>query len=170
MSDDDKGVYGSISKYAVSKVADKEAYSDLRDVAASCALNFPFDANDATLAFNSECREGENEFMEVNYGGDPKAKHQTGKRAGEWKFRTFLPNSYSSSKTELVKGLQAGIDPTGLGKSALNKARTAQTKVERTVEERFEDYLGKLARHIIGIDDDGLRQHYRETALRRLST
>lgn len=170
MSDDEKGVYGSISKYAVSKVADKEAYSDLRDVAANCALSFPFDANDAALAFNNECREGEADFMEVNYGGDPEAKHTSGKRAGEWKFRTFLPNSYSSSKSELVKGLQAGIDPAGLGKTALNKARVASTKVERTAEEKFEDYLGKLERVIESIDDAVLRQNYRETAIRRLST
>ena len=170
MSDDDKGVYGSISKYAVSNVADKEAYSDLREVATAAAASFPYQPDDAAIAFNNECRDGENEFMEVNYGSDPEAKHTSGKRAGEWKFRTFLPNSYCSSKTELAKGLQAGIDPAGLGKSALNKARLASTKTERTAEEQFEDYLGKLARVIDGIDDASLRQQYRETAIRRLST
>lgn len=170
MSDDEKGVYGSISKYAVSKVADKEAYADLRDVAVGAICTFPNSPDDAANVFAIECREGETEFMEVNYGSDPEAKHQTGKRTGEWKFRTFLPGSYSSSKSELVKGLQAGIDPAGLGKTALNKARVTSTKVERTVEEKFEDYLGKLERVIESIDDAFLRQEYRVKASRRLST
>lgn len=169
MSDENNGVFGSISKYAVSTVADKEAYTDLRDVAVEALKTFPrFD--DAAETFRTECEAGETEFMEINYGSDPDAKHVSGKRNGQWKFRSYLPNSYSSSKTELVKGLEAGIDPAGLGKSDLNKQRTETTKAERTVEEKIADYVGKLNRAINSIDDANQRQAQRQQAIRSLST
>lgn len=168
-NDENTGVFGSISKYAVSTVADKDAYTDLRAVAVAAQAQFPNSPADAAYCFQVEYAEGEIEFMEVNYSGDPDAKHKTGKRAGQWKVRAYLPNGYNSAKIELRKGLEAGLDPTGMGKTALHNARTAATKVERTVEERIDDYLGKLVRALNSVDDSAVRQSYRETCMRGLS-
>jgi hypothetical protein len=171
MSDNDNtGVFGSISKYAVSKHADTEAYTDLRAVATTNLMQFPTDPYVAAESFKTDCNTGEREFMEVNYANEPDAKHSGGKRAGQWKYRTYLPGSYSSAKTELVKGLEAGLDPTGMGKSALNKARTETTKKDRDVYEKIDDYLGKLNRAINSIDDSNERQIVRSRVMQVLST
>lgn len=162
--------FESISKYAVSKVADKDAFNDLRTVAEKVAVMFPSDASMQASVFNDECRSGETEFMEVNYSTDPDAKHTNGKRNGQWKFRTYLPKSYSSAKCEIGKALEAGVDVAGLGKTAIKKERTSVTKQERTVEEIIADYTGKLKRAIAGIDDPDERQRQRQNAVRDIST
>ena len=131
-------VYSSISRYAVSNVADKEAYAGLRKVAQHLALRPPASAEEH---FRYECRDAEDEFMQVNYGNDPDAKHTKGKRKGQWKYRTYLPAAYSSAKSELAKALGAGIDVTDKGKTELAKARQAASKTPVPPSERIRKAL-----------------------------
>ena len=162
--------FESISKYAVSTMADKDAFNELRSVAEKIRLMFPTNPEQQSETFQRECREGEDEFMEVNYGNDVDAKHTAGKRNGQWKYRTYLPKGYNTAKLELGKALEAGTPVTGLGKTAISKARTETTKRERTVEEVIADYTGKLKRAIQSIDDPDERQRQRANAIRDLST
>jgi len=52
----------------------------------------------------------EDKWMEDYHGSDPEAKHTGGKiRAGTWKYRTYLPNPYTSAKSILGTCLDKGI-------------------------------------------------------------
>lgn len=159
----------SISKYAVSTMADKDAFAELRSVAEQVRKDYPGIMEQYDV-FMGKCRDGEDEFMQINYGNDPDAKHTSGKRNGQWKYRTYLPKGYNTAKLELGKALEAGTAVTGLGKTAINKARTETTKRERTVEECIADYTGKLKRAIASIDDPDERQRQRENAMREIAT
>lgn len=113
-------VFNSISKYAVSGKASDEAYADLRDVAVE-AFEGAVEPEDRALLFADLVSPGEDEFMRVNYDANPDARHAKGKRKGQWKYRTFLPHAYNTAKSALTSGLAAGVDPTGLGKTDLEK-------------------------------------------------
>lgn len=117
-------IFDSITKYAVAGHATDNAYNDLRDVAAEVHSEYG-DIDNRCGAFEERCRIGENDFMDANYHGVEEARHKTGKRKGEYKFRTYLPRSYCTAKSAINKAMGAGIDPAGVGKSALEKATKA---------------------------------------------
>lgn len=144
-------VFDSISKYAVSGVASDEAYADLRGVAEEAYRVWT--GEDARVnEFNAVTQRGEDEFMECNYNDQPKAKHTTGKRKGEWKYRTYLPKSYSSAKSSLRKALEAGIDPTGQGKSAVEKATKKTAVTAMSPEDKAKRALGALIKALNEMD------------------
>jgi len=115
-------IFDSISGYAVAGKADDDAYNKLRDVAVA-SFNMSEDPDRRREDFEHICREAEDEFCEVNYAGDPKAKHTAGKRKGQWKYRTLLPGAYSSARSTLAGALGDGVNPAGMGKTAVSKAR-----------------------------------------------
>ena len=65
----------------------------------------------------------EDKWMEDYHGSDPEAKHTGGKiRAGTWKYRTYLPNPYTSAKSILGTCLDKGISVEGKTKKELQDA------------------------------------------------
>jgi len=65
----------------------------------------------------------EDKWMEDQYGSDPDAKHKGGAiRKGTWKYRTYLPNPYSSAKSILGTCLDKGISVEGRTKKELQDA------------------------------------------------
>lgn len=160
-------VFDSISGYAVSGKASDAAYNGLRDQA---ALSFTLFA-DPTLAaedFASDCRSAEDEFMSVNYASDANAKHTSGKKQGEWKYRTYLPQAYNSAKSALIKAMEAGINPANKGKTALDKARAEKTSKPRSPEERIESALTTIINAIAEMSAD-TAETAREDIKRRLA-
>lgn len=126
MSIDTDNIFDSISRYAVAGKANDDAYDRLRDGAVK-SYNAFTDASVRRADFEATCRDAEDEFCEINYAGDPKAKHTAGNRKGQWKYRTLLPAAYSSAKSALAGALGDGVDPAGIAKSALTKARAEAT-------------------------------------------
>jgi len=148
-------VFDSISGYAVSGKATDNAYNTLSNAAAACFSAFDGDGPLAAADFADDCRKAEDEFMQINYASDAKARHVGGKKAGQWKYRSYLPQSYNSAKSALHKALEAGIDPTGLGKTALDKKRSEKTSTPRSAEERIERALTTIINAIneLSMDD-----------------
>ena len=65
----------------------------------------------------------EDKWMEDYHGSDPDAKHPGGKiRAGTWKYRTYLPNPYTSAKSIIGTCLDKGISVEGKTKKELQDA------------------------------------------------
>lgn len=119
----DNKLLDSINRYAVAGAANEDAYKGLRDTASHV-----FDTEvpqNRVPAFDLFTGEAETEFMELNYSQDDKAMHRKGSRAGQWKYRTYLPKGYSSAKSGLRKALGEGINPAGKGKTELEKERKA---------------------------------------------
>ncbi len=170
-----ESVFGSITKYAVSGKASTEAFGELRDVAVSLIKSagqsgVRVEPQELANDFNECCHEAEVEFMEINYANDPDAEHTAGKRNGQWKFRTFLPGAYSSAKTELGKGLEAGLDVEDKAKSALTKERKAATTTPETDGEKITRLTTALKRAIAAVSEEGDRRGYRQAAISSLTT
>lgn len=136
-------IFNSISKYALGKRSDDDAYSDLRDVAVDAQASSDEPA-DRVIRFEHDAREGETEFMTVNYGNNADAVHTRGKRKGEWKYRSYLPRSYSTAKSALKKGLEAGQDVAGVGKTELEKKTRAATVQRKSPTELVADAIATL--------------------------
>ena len=130
---DQENIVDSISRYAVAGAATDDAYSGLRDAASQVYMNHPLDVREDM--FREQCHSAECEFMEINYSNVVTAKHQSGKRVGQWKFRTYLPNAYSTAKTELAKALGEGLDPTGKSKLDLARQRKKNAGPKSTIDE-----------------------------------
>jgi len=95
--------------------------------------------------WENNLRFGEDEWCEQEYGDlKDKAQHQGGKRAGEWKYRTILPNPYTSAKNVIGKALERGVDVRGKGKSAIQK----ESKEAANGGEESLDNAGKFAKLI----------------------
>lgn len=78
-------------------------------------------------AWEEYLKPDEDRWMEDNFGSDPDAKHKGGKvRAGTWKYRSYMPNPYTSAKSVLGSCLDKGIDVTGRGKSELQGMLTGK--------------------------------------------
>jgi len=129
----------TIAQFAVGEESTKNAYG----VLAREAGNFS-----SVDIFDGACRASEEAYMEAFYMDDPAAR----KGNGEWKFRTYLPKAYSSSKSVLRNALLYGINITDgngipLGKSALEKAIKAKKdgdKPEKTPDEKALSALNML--------------------------
>jgi len=157
-------IYESISSYAVAGKAGENAYDKLRDQAAMSRRVYP-EPSEAVADFEKDCRAAEDEFMAVNYGSDPAAKHGAGPKVGEWKYRTYLPRAYSTAKSALAKALAADIDPAGKGKTELDKVRAEKTSKSRSPDERIDAALTTLINalnELSGSDADAARARIRE--------
>ena len=146
---DRETVTDSISRYAVAGAATDDAFKGLRGVAEQAYHNHHPD--ERVVEFCKVCADGENEFMEINYGNDPDAKHTAGKRAGQWKYRSFLPAASSSAKSELKKALDEGVDPTGRGKSELAKVRKQNTTVQADPAELATKHFGNAMKQLLAL-------------------
>lgn len=72
--------------------------------------------------WEANLRFGEDAYCEENFADvEEQAKHQKGKRKGEWKYRTLLPGPYTSAKSVIGKALERGVDVRGKGKSQIQK-------------------------------------------------
>jgi len=144
-------IFDSITNYAVSGKGADEGYRHVREVAVEVFNEF-LNKDERLDAFSVKCREGEDEFMEANYLKDPNAKHTAGKRKGEWKYRTYLPGSYNTAKSALNNALEAGVDPAGVGKTALEKATRKVTQVQRTPWQLAEEAAALLLKRLDKLD------------------
>lgn len=73
------------------------------------------------VTWESTLRHGEDKWLEDNFSEMPEAKHKKGKREGQWKYRTLLPNPYTSAKSVIGNAIEKGISVVGKGKSAIQK-------------------------------------------------
>lgn len=126
-------ILDGITNYAVANKGSEEGYRHVREAAVKVFIDYPVELR--RDLFEEQCRVDEDEFLEINYSGDPKAKHESGKRKGEWKYRTLLPHAYNTAKNSLAKGLEAGLNPDGLGKSDLEKQTRTATQVRKSPRE-----------------------------------
>jgi hypothetical protein len=79
-------------------------------------------------------REDEGQWMEDNFGDDPKAKHSgLGKRSG-WKYRTYMPGKYWNARTIIAKAIDKGIDVTGKGKTQLQNEISGKVSSDSSTE------------------------------------
>lgn len=140
-------IFNSISKYALGKRSDDDAYSELRDVAVE-AQAASYLTEEVVSAFLRDADVGEAEFMTVNYGDVPEAVHQRGARKGAWKYRSYLPRSYSTAKSALKKGLEAGQDVTDIGKTELEKKTRAATVQHKSPTELVADAIATLFKRV----------------------
>lgn len=128
------GILESINGYAVSVEADKNGYSTLIESAINSGCTSKGD-------WDTYCYGGEVQFCEQEYASDPNARK---KSTGEWKFRTLLPQAYTSAKSVIGTALDHCIplvDENGnpMGKSALqnrikaskDEASDPKTEVEK---------------------------------------
>jgi len=127
-------IFNGITNYAVAGKGATEGYRHVREAAEKINEEY-FEPEQRVEAFLQKCREAEDEFMEVNYGNDPEAKHDKGKRKGEWKYRSYLPQAYNTAKSALKNALEAGVDPSGFGKTELEKETRKVTTVKKTPDE-----------------------------------
>jgi hypothetical protein len=165
MSYSQDAIFDSISGYAVSGKATEDAYGRLNESASLTYQAFRGDPDGAFATFEADCRRAEDDFMETNYAGDPNAKHDKGKRAGEWKYRSYLPGAYSTAKTELSKALQVGVDPKGLGKTEIAKQRKAKTTTPSTPIDRVNKALSQIMNAINELpqaEAEAVRDHIRD--------
>jgi hypothetical protein len=95
--------------------------------------------------WESSLRVGEDMWCNENFGDISEAKHDKGKRAGEWKYRTILPNPYTSAKSVIGTAIELGIDPKGKGKTELQKAIKEKKEGK---EESALDNAGKFTKYI----------------------
>lgn len=134
----------SIVQFDVAKESDTQAYGVLVD-----AARFGDSVSDKE-SFNFLCGLGETDYMERFHHNSEGAK----KKSGEWKFRTFLPASYSSAKSVIGSALELGIplaDENGKskGKSALQRAikeAKDDSKEEKTDLEKAQGMLDSVAK------------------------
>jgi hypothetical protein len=134
----------SIVQFDVAKESDTQAYGVLVD-----AARFGDSVSDKE-SFNFLCELGETDYMERFHHNTEGAK----KKSGVWKFRTFLPASYSSAKSVIGTALELGIplaDENGkpLGKSALQRAikdTKDDSKEEKTELEKAQVMLDSVAK------------------------
>lgn len=165
-------IFGSITKYAVAGAASTDAFAELREAAVDLIADNAHAMDPPQIAemFGDVCRDAEDSFMETNYATDPDAKHTAGKRNGQWKYRTFLPPAYSSAKTEITKGIEAGLDIQDKGKSALAKERKAATSTPETDGEKIIRLTAALKRAILAVEDPDDRRAFRQSSINALTT
>jgi len=73
-------------------------------------------------AWENSLKPGEDAWCEDNFGAVMEARHAKGKKAGQWKYRTILPNPYTSAKSILGTAIELGINTLGVGKTEIQKA------------------------------------------------
>lgn len=139
-------IFDGITNYAVANKGNDEGYRHLREEACKLRESWLDILQGPEIAerFADLCRDDEDRFLEINYGSDPNAKHVGGKRDGQWKYRTLLPQAYNTAKTSLTKALDAGIDPAGVGKTELDKLRTQATQNKKSPQELVTDAIDTL--------------------------
>lgn len=156
----------SINKYAVGSKANEEAYADLRATASACYVaDHSYSEGPAQDLFTEATNAAEIEFMDLNYSNDPDAVHTKGARKGTYKFRTYLPRAYSTARSTLSKALGAGIDPSDMGKTALEKKYKELTATTKSPETLVQEALATLLNRI-----DQLPAADREAAVRDTAT
>lgn len=105
-------------------------------------------------------RPDEDKWMEDNFAGNKDAKHPgTGKRHG-WKYRTYMPAKYWNSRTVIGAAIDKGIDITGMGKSAIQKATTgdkddSSTETISTNLSKFKKSWLKVRDYFHNLDFEG---------------
>lgn len=104
----------TILKASISETAKSEVFTELRD-------NSKFFSD--RESYENDLKVFEDEYMEQEFGDEPAAK----KKNGEWKYRTYLPQAYTSAKAVICTAFDLGVDMfdedgDGLGKSAIQKA------------------------------------------------
>lgn len=141
----------------INKQASEDMFKGLRDTVPNFPDDMPF--NTRRTVWEGNLRHGEDKWCEENYGAmKEQAQHQKGKRAGEWKYRTLLPNPYTSAKNVIAKAIEVGVDPAGMGKSALNKAKK-EAEVEALSEAgKFDRLLTKLYDLYVNCEDAEIRE------------
>ena len=84
--------------------------------------------------FLEELKPDEDQWMQDNFGDDPKAKHSgKGKRSG-WKYRTYMPGKYWNARTVIANAIDKGIDVTGKGKSQLQNEVSGKVPSDSSTE------------------------------------
>ena len=150
-------ILDGINNYAVSNKGSEEGYRHLRDRAAALFNDLQATAADV---FMIECNEAEDTFCQTNYANDPDARHTKGRRKGQWKKRTLLPQSYNTAKSALYSALEAGIDPAGLGKTALDKVRKERTQRIKTPAQLVNETIETLFKRLDKVEDPTLRTSF----------
>lgn len=89
----------------------------------------------------TQCEVDESNFMEEHYGKDPKAKF---KGSGKWKYRTYLPRAYYTSKKAVENAWRGNIELSNKGKTALEKESAKANRKELTFEERLAKTIRSL--------------------------
>ena len=130
------GIYDAIVEASIATSAESSVYEALRD----SAIGLQVDDWIAVLRID------EYNWMNDKFGDEPDSRKWEVEKNGktrmvngqkgidsafnkgwaltgnsEFKYRSYLPNPYTSAKTVVKKALEHGIDVTGLGKSELTK-------------------------------------------------
>ena len=146
-----KNIQEVIAGYAAVESFNSDVYQDL--VTNAVHSNVP-DKD----TWDLYCKPAETQYMVENHGTDDAAR----KKSGEWKFRAYLPGSYTSAKCVVGNALDQGIpllDEHGvpLGKSALqtkiNEAK-ADAKEEKSALEKVEIMMESICKVYVKADPD----------------
>lgn len=119
----------------LSHEAGSKVFNEMRSVAAGIKSSEP------RKNFDKQLRRVEDQWMAERHSKNPDAKWAKGtKRAGEWKYRTYLPGRWTSSKSVLGNALDRGVEiHDGMSKKECETANK-QKKVTsaKTEKEKFD--------------------------------
>ena len=98
--------------------------------------------------FEDYMKLGEDDYLTEYHDDDENFKHQSGKRKGEWKY-SMLPKKYQSTKSVILKTIDAGLnllDENGnaLGKTQMEKAYKEMDDSAKESKSDYEKAMGAL--------------------------
>ena len=146
-------IYECIEYSAASDTAVKDVFKNIREQALS----------EGVKTFLELARTQEHNYMLDNFNDEPNAKH----KSGYWKFRTYLPQSYTSSKSVVVTALELGLDITNLGKTAIQKLikqQKASDSIGKSDFEKAQIVLNTLGKLFVKLDPEE-KEHIRANVL-----
>ena len=136
-------IYECIEYSAASDTAVKDVFKNIREQALS----------EGVATFLELASDEEHNYMLDNFNDEPNARHKSGK----WKFRTYLPQSYTSSKSVVITALELGLDITNLGKTAIQKLikqHKASATVAKSDFEKAQIVLNTLGKLFVKLDPE----------------
>ena len=136
-------IYNCIEYSSASDTAVKDVFSTLRDTATLVGKR----------QFLEDLSIGEEEYMVDHFSDVPEAR----KKNGQWKFRTYLPGSYTSSRSVIVTALELGISVSNKGKTAIQKEIKLHKDNSKEVKSDYQKALGvvtTLHKIYIKLDDE----------------